>query len=813
MSNSSGGKPTIRAGRRRTSSQQSGSDRRRAQAPDRQTSASSGGSRPGSSLPALGGGRGRPTLLGIVLMVLILCVFFGYQLLSGGGDEGFSPSDQDDSQAESLSIPTNPPLLATSTPRPAEPAPGGSTGSAGTWTVMLYQDADDKVLEQDIYVDLNEAERTGSTGTVKILSQVDRFRGAYQGDGDWSSTRRYLVTRDQDLNRVASELLADLGETNMSDPQTLIDFVTWAVDTYPADRYALILSDHGMGWPGGWSDPDPQVRGDSSIPLASRLGNQLYLHQLDEALSDIRTQTGIEKFDLIGMDACLMGQVEVFSMLAPHAYYAVASQEVEPALGWAYTGFLDQLVADPGMDGEQLSRYIVESYIQDDQRILDDQARSEMLRQGSIGGMFGLLGQPTANQIARQMGATSTLTAVNLEQMPTLINSLNDLAFLLQQENQAVVARARNYAQSFTNIFGSQVPPSYIDLGNFLSILDRESGDPEVGQAVDRLGDAASNAILVEKHGSKIPGATGLSIYFPNSTLYRNAFTGPQSYTAIASRFAGDSLWDDFLSFHYTNQSFAAQPQPPLAQPVAGVRAPGAGDLRISPLELSASDVAPGQSVLMSADVGGDNIGHIYLYVGFYDQDANSIFVADMDFLETEPTREVGGVYYPTWSEADEFRLEFEWEPVVFNITDGNSSFTALFKPQSYGATSDQAIYTVDGVYEYADGSGSINARLVFSDGILNQVLGISGDGDFGAPREIIPSLGDQFTIMETWLDLDEGGNIKEQVQQPGGRLTFGSQTFSWEELDAAAGAYVIGFIVEDMDGGKVQTFSQVTVR
>ena len=46
---------------------------------------------------------------------------------------------------------------------------------------MLYQDADDKILEQDIYVDLNEAERVGSSDRVHIVAQMDRFKGGYAG--------------------------------------------------------------------------------------------------------------------------------------------------------------------------------------------------------------------------------------------------------------------------------------------------------------------------------------------------------------------------------------------------------------------------------------------------------------------------------------------------------------------------------------------------------------------------------------------------------------------------------------------------------
>ena len=65
----------------------------------------------------------------------------------------------------------------------------------------------------------------------------------------------------------------------------------------------------------------------------------MYMDQVDTALGQIRQQTGIDKFDIVGMDACLMGQLEVLSALEPHARYAITSEETEPALGWAYTAF------------------------------------------------------------------------------------------------------------------------------------------------------------------------------------------------------------------------------------------------------------------------------------------------------------------------------------------------------------------------------------------------------------------------------------------------------------------------------------------
>ena len=56
----------------------------------------------------------------------------------------------------------------------------------------------------------------------------------------------------------------DLGEVNMASGDSLVDFVTWAVENYPADKYALILSDHGMGWPGELGVP-PHLASSSPV--------------------------------------------------------------------------------------------------------------------------------------------------------------------------------------------------------------------------------------------------------------------------------------------------------------------------------------------------------------------------------------------------------------------------------------------------------------------------------------------------------------------------------------------------------------------
>jgi hypothetical protein len=830
----------IRVGRRRKIDKPAGS-RERAEAPERRRpqptgsptsgqSTGSGGGIPrppsgsgGMTSPSLGlpGGGSKSSLLIIgLVIVLAICVlpFVGGQLLGGDGDlnSGQPPFDDQGALATELPQLSQPGLNPTMTSRPKPTAFAYASGEGDRWLVMLYQDADDKILEQDIYIDLNEAERVGSSDRVQIIAQIDRYNGGYQGDGNWTTAKRFLVTQDDDLNRVHSEMLSDLGEVNMASADTLVDFVSWAIQTYPADKYALILSDHGLGWPGGWSDPTSTSGGDARIPLSNALGDQLYLMELEEALAEIRDRTGLDKFELLGMDACLMSHLEVFTALRQHSRYAVASQETEPALGWAYSSFLGQLVSNPDMDGAELGRAIVSSYIIDDQRIVDDQARAEFLRPNSpLGGIFGTLSGPSTEQITRQLERDMTITTVDLQALPELINSLNEFAYAMQSVDQKTVAKARSFAQSFTSIFGSQVPPSYIDLGHFVQLLARESGDSDITRLSQEVLSALNQTVIAEKHGSNKSGATGISIYFPNSTLYSSPATGAQSYVQVSNRFASETLWDDFLLYHYIGDPFKpAEETLMIPESSARISAPGAeGGITLSPIRVSSNAAAPGSPILLSTDVQGNNISYAKLFVGMYDANANSIYLADSDYLESDQTRELNGIYYPVWDEDGSFTLEFEWEPVVFAINDGIKTALALFNPQSYGKSAEDAVYTVDAIYTYADSGDQRHARLYFRDGYLRQVFGFTGDQFTGAPREIIPQAGDHMTILEKWMDLDQNGRVVEIVMQEGETLTFGEEPFTWDVLDAPVGNYVVGFILEDQDGNAYEVFTNVSVQ
>ncbi|HMB23163.1 MAG TPA: hypothetical protein VKP08_10050, partial [Anaerolineales bacterium] len=219
----------IEAQRRRKAGPPTG----RAEAPRRETGGGQGGG--GGFRPSGGGGfssRGRQAGgCGSILVVIVIIAIYIFSkgqvdltsLISG---EPAGPDTYVEQPSDSYSAP-----VSNFTP----PVP--ASGDGQTWTVMLYQDADDKILEKDIFVDLNEAERAGSSDRVKIVAQIDRFAGAYQGDGNWTGARRYYVMQDNDLNAINSEVVQELGEVDMADGRSLVDFVQWSAANYPADHY------------------------------------------------------------------------------------------------------------------------------------------------------------------------------------------------------------------------------------------------------------------------------------------------------------------------------------------------------------------------------------------------------------------------------------------------------------------------------------------------------------------------------------------------------------------------------------------------
>lgn len=682
-----------------------------------------------------------------------------------------------------------------------------------TWLIMLYQNGDDEVLEEDTVIDLNEAEIVGSTEQVMIVSQIDRYDGGFDGDGDWTTAKRFFLTRDNDLNIIHSKELDDLGEIDSGNPDTLVDFATWAIGAYPADHYVLILGDHGAGWDGGWYDDDPVE------------GSSFRMQDIDDALGKIIIETGIGAFELVGFDACLMGQLEVMSAIAPHAKYAVASEETEPAIGWAPSSYLKELNKNPEMTGKELGKAIVDSYIEQDFRITDDDARYIYAE-----------GDYTAKSVAKDMMVDTTLSAIDLSAIQNLNAALNQLALAMMSIDQKLVSKARTYAQSYTSVFEENVPPSYIDLGHFVDLLLESVDDPDVVKAAQQVKLALKKAVTSEKHGKERSGSSGLSIFFPTSKLYKTTF-GKDSdylYSAYVGRFAEASLWDDFLTYHYTDKSFkssdadlsvlipAASAQNDFSQavedaaPETGVEivAPGDGEISIKPIKVSKHKIGPEGSVKMTTEITGANVAYVYYYVSYYDEEYGSYLTADMGYISAETTKEIGGIYYPDWGNGPVIPIEYTWEPTLYYISDGKSANDqfAFFEPETYGVDESTNTYLVHGKYSFTDSSTQIDAVIRFNgDGEMQNVFSFKGEDGGGAPHEITPQKGDTFTITDEWLEFDKNPD-GEFGDYDGGIMTFGKKGFVMVPYYAYSGDYAVGIIVEDLNGNTTEDFVEITV-
>jgi hypothetical protein len=145
------------------------------------------------------------------------------------------------------------------------------------------------------------------------------------------------------------------GELNTGDPTTLRNFVNWAVQNYPATHYALIISDHGHGINGAAID--------YNIPDYVAAEDSVTATELQQALSP-----PIPKLDIVYMNACLMGTIDVAFQLRDLTNYYVASESVSWGpihpdwfiLGNSGYGILP--ITD-STSAQDLALAIVESYI------------------------------------------------------------------------------------------------------------------------------------------------------------------------------------------------------------------------------------------------------------------------------------------------------------------------------------------------------------------------------------------------------------------------------------------------------------------
>ncbi len=434
---------------------------------------SSGGSLLGSGLGSLLGSGGKKSKgcglsagkIILIIIVIIAVVFIIIKCMPKAEDNPSTAATNSDTEATLGSDTSNngdpsnnniSPMTGITGPRTRRTEILGD--GKDVFTIMVYMCGTD--LETDYGMasaDMNEMLYANPGENLNIIIETGGTKKWQNSVIESNTNQRYRVTEDGLLL-----LDGNVGKKAMTDPDTLSDFVSYCEEEFPANRYALIFWDHGGG------------------SLAGFGYDQLFPSKKSMTLDQIYTaleEAGV-KFDFVGFDACLMGTVETAYMLNYHADYMIASEELEPGIGWYYTDWIRELSKDPSMSTLQIGKNIIDSFVSTCQA-----------------------------KVPRDVATLSLIDLVEL-------NNTGDEAFrafalsadAMLDDDFKIISDARGNTREFNRSRTDQV-----DLIHLAENID----SPE---AVD-LVEAMKKCIKYNRTTSNIMNANGLSVYFPYDEL------------------------------------------------------------------------------------------------------------------------------------------------------------------------------------------------------------------------------------------------------------------------------------------------------
>lgn len=218
------------------------------------------------------------------------------------------------------------------------------------WTILVYSDGDNN-LEKDALLDLKEMEQgIADDGKTEVIVLLDRAKGFYDGEGDWTDTRAFRVKKSISDDAINSELIANCGELNMGDPNTLEQFIRAAIKKYPSKKIALVLWNHGGGWVAMANDED--------APGAQNGTDELTINELRDVLAKTAPLASGGKFEMLNFDMCLMAQSEVIAACKPFVKYMTAGATVIPSIGMDYFNALK--LFQQGLDTAEIAIKMIE---------------------------------------------------------------------------------------------------------------------------------------------------------------------------------------------------------------------------------------------------------------------------------------------------------------------------------------------------------------------------------------------------------------------------------------------------------------------
>ncbi len=363
--------------------------------------------------------------------------------------------------------------------KPPEP------GTKKKWTFLLYG-AGDNNLSPYIENNVKDMEKVGSDDHTHLVAQLDKSAG---------DCKRYYITKNDAGGSLKSPVLENMGPSvDMSNPQTLTDFIVWGVKNYPGDNIGLSIGDHGGGTAGAVAD-DRDGAGGMMTPQV-----------LKKAIQDAEDILG-KKLDMVGFDCCLMANTEVAYELRNTANYLVASEETEGGAGWPYT------------------------------KVLTEQALKAL--QEALNNRINVSPKDLATKIvtdaATVQGDLPTMSSIDLSKMDDVAKSVDTFAQAILDTNTPMktISGIANQSESFSE---------FKDLFDFANKVanDKTIADENLKTTAKGVLESLGKAILANEHSDRYPEAHGLQIEL-------STWGGPSSsYKEL--EFAKNTKWDEAMA-------------------------------------------------------------------------------------------------------------------------------------------------------------------------------------------------------------------------------------------------------------------------
>jgi hypothetical protein len=442
------------------------------------------------------------------------------------------------------------------------PADTGNSGPAGEalpaeYTVMLYG-AGGETLDGHLVLNLNEI-LAGSRyigDKVKFTAQINWSKKYQTAPANptaaWSApqlpfppslaemngTQRFhLEPRAADFS--LDKAYKGAGMKRLDNPATLADYITWTSQHFPAEKYILILWNHG----GGWYPED-------DIPFEERERAIIYDDNFEgaPALSSFDLAKGIADsgvaIETVYYDACLMNMLENLGELVPDGMvkYTLGTGHTTPAIGGAYTDLL-RLLYTYSDTGEIFGEYcgtIIERW-----RLQTNYADITLTELSKLPPVFDALKQ-IAERLTELYGSASP-------EEKKVFDELSAMSGQNQMPPRGGAAYVYFYDYQIPMSANSSFLPS-ADIYSYVKYLADKTGDSGLSALCVQLGDAADGAIVRRQKSARLPIETSFGV----SILAKDTWDEFDYDNGWYERLYFDRRtgWSAWLNAHYVRKIF-----------------------------------------------------------------------------------------------------------------------------------------------------------------------------------------------------------------------------------------------------------------